>query len=243
MADVSLPIAFGAGLISFLTPCVFPLVPPYLVYLSGASIERLQMGEESGIRRRALLMALCFVLGFSFVFIAVFGAGASLIGGLISAHRDTLSLVGGGLIILMGLHFLGVLRIPFLMREARFQAGEGGNVLGAFVMGLSFGFGWTPCIGPVLGAIATRVAQEANLGYGIALLATYSAGLGLPFLIAALFMKPFMAFMRRFRRHLGLVEKAMGVLLILTGLLFLTGAVSTFQGFLLETFPILQTFG
>jgi cytochrome c-type biogenesis protein len=243
MIDVSLPIAFGAGVISFLTPCVFPLVPPYLVYLSGASIDSLQSGNDAGIRRRALIMACCFVLGFSFVFIAIFGAAASLLGGLIASHKDTLSLIGGSLIIIMGLHFLGVFRIPFLMREARFQAGEGGNALGAFVIGLSFGFGWTPCIGPVLGAIATRVAQEASLGYGIGLLGAYSAGLGLPFMIAALFMKPFMGFMRRFRRHLGMVEKLMGGLLVLTGVLFLTGAVSSFQVFLLETFPVLQTLG
>jgi cytochrome c-type biogenesis protein len=243
MADVSLPLAFGAGLISFLTPCVFPLVPPYLVYLSGASIESLQSGDDKGIRRRALLMALCFIFGFAFVFIAIFGAGASLLGGLIAAHKDTLSIVGGSMIIIMGLHFLGLFKIPFLMREARFQAGEGGNALGAFVMGLSFGFGWTPCIGPVLGAIATRVAQEASLGYGITLLGSYSAGLGVPFLIAALFMKPFLGFMRRFRRHLGRVEMLMGALLVLTGILFLTGAVSSFQVYLLETFPVLQRLG
>jgi cytochrome c-type biogenesis protein len=243
MADVSVPLAFGAGVISFLTPCVFPLVPPYLVYLSGASIERLQAGDETGVRRRALLMALAFVCGFAFVFIAIFGAAASLLGGLIAQHKDTLSLVGGALIIIMGLHFIGLFKIPFLMREARFQAGEGGNAFGAFVMGLSFGFGWTPCIGPVLGAIATRVAQEASLGYGVALLGSYSAGLGLPFLFAALFMKPFMRFMQRFRRHLGRVEMAMGLLLVLTGILFITGAVSSFQVFLLETFPVLQTLG
>ncbi len=236
MTDVSVPLAFGAGVISFLTPCVFPLVPPYMVYLSGASIERLQAGDETGIRKRALIMALAFVLGFTFVFIAIFGAAASLLGGLIAAHKDTLSLIGGSLIIIMGLHFLGLFRIPLLMREARFQAGESGSILGAFVMGLSFGFGWTPCIGPVLGAIATRVAQEASLGYGIGLLGAYSAGLGLPFLIAALFMKPFMGFMRRFRRHLGLVEKLMGGLLVLTGFLFLTGAVSSFRSFCWKPF-------
>jgi cytochrome c-type biogenesis protein len=243
MADLSLPAAFGAGLISFLTPCVFPLVPPYLVYLSGASIEQLQRHDNAAIRARAVGMALAFVAGFSFVFIAIFGAAASLVGGLIAEYKDTLSVVGGVIIIVMGLHFLGLFRIGFLMREARFQGGSGSSALGAFVMGLSFGFGWTPCIGPVLGAIATRIAQEADLGYGIMMLAVYSAGLGLPFIVAALFMKPFMGFMQRFRRHLHRVEQVMGLLLVATGLLFLTGAVSSFQLFLLETFPVLQTLG
>jgi cytochrome c-type biogenesis protein len=243
MADLSFPIAFGAGVISFLTPCVFPLVPPYLVYLSGASIEKLQAGDEAGIRQRALIMALFFVMGFAFVFMAIFGAGFALIGDAIIEYRDTLAVVGGALIVIMGLHFLGVFRIPLLMREARFQAGEGGSAIGAFVMGLSFGFGWTPCIGPVLGAIGTRVAAEADLGYGVGLLGAYSAGLGLPFLIAALFMNPFLGFMRRFRKHLGLVEKTMGGLLVLTGVLFLTGAVSSFQSFLLDRFPFLATLG
>jgi cytochrome c-type biogenesis protein len=243
MADLSLPVAFGAGLISFLTPCVFPLVPPYLVYLSGASIEQLKAGDNTAIRAKAVGMALAFVAGFAFVFIAIFGAAASLVGGLIAEYKDTLALVGGIIIIVMGLHFLGVFRIAFLMREARFQAGSGANALGAFVMGLSFGFGWTPCIGPVLGAIATRIAQEADLGYGIAMLGIYSLGLGVPFIIAALFMGPFLAFMQRFRKHLHRVEQVMGGLLIVTGVLFLTGAVTSFQFWLLETFPVLQTLG
>jgi cytochrome c-type biogenesis protein len=243
MADVSFPVAFAAGVISFLTPCVFPLVPPYLVYLSGASIEQMQAAQNVAIRRRALLMAACFVLGFSIVFISIFGAGASLLGGLVADHKDTLAVIGGVVIIIMGLHFLGLFRIGMLMREARFQAGDGGSALGALIMGLSFGFGWTPCIGPVLGAIATRAAQEASLGYGVGLLATYSIGLGVPFLIAALFVKPFMAFLHRFKRHLSTVERAMGALLVLTGVLFLTGSISTFQFWLLETFPSLQKFG
>ena len=229
MADVSFPIAFGAGLVSFLTPCVFPLVPPYLVYLSGASIETLQSDDRIDVRRHAFGMACCFVLGFTFVFVSVFGAGASLLGEVVAGHKDTLSIIGGAIIILMGLHFLGAFRFGFLMREARFQAGQGGSAAGAFVMGLSFGFGWTPCIGPVLGAIATRVAQEASLGYGMALLSIYSLGLGVPFLVAAFFMKPFLTFMKRFRRHLGSVEKVMGGLLVATGVLFLTGSISSFQ--------------
>jgi cytochrome c-type biogenesis protein len=237
MADVSLPIAFAAGILSFLTPCVFPLVPPYLVYLSGATIEKLQNEDEGGVRQRALLMALCFVAGFAMVFITIFGAGASYLGSFFTAYKDKLALIGGGLIIIMGLHFLGLFRLAFLMREARFQAGEGGSALGAFVMGLSFGFGWTPCIGPVLGAIATRVAQEGSIGYGVTLLGSYSAGLGVPFLVAAMFMKPFMGFMSRFRRHLGVVEKVMGGLLVLTGILFVTGAVTDFQNWMLYTFP------
>jgi cytochrome c-type biogenesis protein len=243
MADLSFPIAFGAGVVSFLTPCVLPLVPPYLVYLSGASVETLQNGTVAGVRRRALGMAAAFVFGFAFVFMAVFGAAVSLVGGLVAAHKDTLAIVGGAIIIVMGLHFLGLFRLGLLMREARFQAGDGGNAVGAFVMGLSFGFGWTPCIGPILGAIATRVAAEADPGYGVALLGVYSLGLGVPFLLAALFMKPFMAFMGRFRAHLPMVERVVGVLLVATGVLFMTGAVASFQIWMLETFPALQRLG
>jgi cytochrome c-type biogenesis protein len=241
--DVSIPAALLAGLVSFLSPCVLPLVPPYLIYLTGATIEHVATDEADRASKRAVLIsALVFVLGFSTVFVAL-GASASLIGGLIRAWSAELSIVAGIVIILMGLHFLGLTRIGFLMREGRLAMAKPVGLWGAYAMGLAFAFGWTPCIGPILAAILSVAAAEATVTRGAMLLAVYSAGLGIPFLLAAVMVEQFSSVFARMKRHLLQVERAMGVLMILTGIGFLTGAVSSVSIWLLETFPALQNFG
>lgn len=245
--DVGYLSAVGAGAISFLSPCVLPLVPPYLCYMAGVSVDDFR-GEGARAQDRAARFALvgasvAFVFGFSTVFVAL-GAGASTIGGLLRAYQQELAVVAGLLIILMGLNFLGVVRIPLLSREARFQAGgRPASGVAAYLMGLAFAFGWTPCIGPVLGPILTLAGGRDTVGEGAALLAAYSLGLGIPFLVAALFSGAFMRFLSRFRVHLGRVEKVMGGLLVVAGILFLTGGIQTASFWLLETFPILGTLG
>lgn len=249
IGDISLISALLAGLISFISPCVLPLVPPYLCYMAGVSLENLTQGVQPdgdgtaaiAGRSEVLLPAVFFVLGFSTVFTAL-GAGASTLGGLVRSQMDILAVAAGIVIILMGLHFIGVFRIGLLYREARF-AGGGAGIGGAFLMGLAFAFGWTPCIGPVLGTILAVAGTRETVGEGAFLLAVYSAGLGIPFLAAAMFIGPFMTFLARFRRHLGAVEKVMGGLLVLTGILFLTGGMQDFAFWLLETFPVLGTIG
>jgi cytochrome c-type biogenesis protein len=241
--DVTLLAALLAGLVSFLSPCVLPLVPPYLVYLAGTSLERLADAEpEPRVRREAVLAALLFVCGFSTVFVAL-GASASVIGGVIRAYSAELSIIAGIAIIVMGLHFLGVLRIGVLLREKRLEVTKPVGLWGAYVMGLAFAFGWTPCIGPILAAILAVAASEQTVARGAGLLAVYSLGLGIPFLLAALAVEPFAAFLVRFRRHLAKVERVMGGLLVLTGIAFLTGFVSQASFWLLETFPALGTIG
>ena len=240
---VSIPAALIAGLVSFLSPCVLPLVPAYLVYLTGATIEHVASDETPSVSRRAVMLsALMFVLGFSTVFVA-FGASASFIGGLIRAWSAELSIVAGIVIIIMGLHFLGLTRLGFLMREGRLPIPEPVGLWGAYVMGLAFAFGWTPCIGPILAAILSVAASEATVTKGAVLLAVYSAGLGIPFLVAAFMIERFSSVLTRMKRHLATVERVMGVLMILVGIGFLTGMVSSFSIWLLETFPALQNFG
>ncbi|MBO6725162.1 MAG: cytochrome c biogenesis protein CcdA [Rhizobiaceae bacterium] len=238
--------AVGAGAISFLSPCVLPLVPPYLCYMAGVSVDDFRADKRAqGAATRAPLLkaAIAFVLGFSTVFVAL-GAGASTIGALLRVWQQELAIVAGVIIIVMGLNFLGILRIPFLSREARFQAGgQPASIAAAYVMGLAFAFGWTPCIGPVLGPILTLAGGQSTVGEGALLLAAYSAGLGIPFLIAALFSGAFMRFLGRFRVHLGRVEKVMGALLVLAGIFFVTGGVQTASYWLLETFPGLGSLG
>ncbi|TMJ47698.1 MAG: cytochrome c biogenesis protein CcdA [Alphaproteobacteria bacterium] len=243
MQNVSIPAALVAGLVSFLSPCVLPLVPPYLIYLTGATIEHVSNKETvSSSKRAVMISAALFVLGFSTVFVAL-GASASLIGGLIRAWSSELSIVAGIVIIIMGMHFLGLTRIGLLMREGRLPIPKPVGLWGAYVMGLAFAFGWTPCIGPILAAILSIAAAEATVVKGAGLLAVYSAGLGIPFLIAAFMVEQFSSLFAKMKRHLASVERAMGVLMIVTGIGFLTGAVSNVSIWLLETFPALQSFG
>lgn len=241
--DVSIPAALIAGLVSFLSPCVLPLVPPYLIYLTGATIEHVAADEAEHTSKRAVMIsAAMFVLGFSTVFVAL-GASASLVGTLIRAYSAQLAIVAGVVIILMGLHFLGLTRINILMREGRLPIPKPVGLWGAYVMGLAFAFGWTPCIGPILAAILSVAAAEATVAKGAGLLAVYSLGLGVPFLLAALMIEQFSGLFARMKKHLATVERAMGVLMVLTGIGFLTGAISDVSIWLLNTFPALGNIG
>ncbi|WP_182421914.1 cytochrome c biogenesis protein CcdA [Aureimonas sp. ME7] len=237
--------ALLAGALSFLSPCVLPLVPPYLCYMAGVSVDDLRQTSErgGGVQLRLIGTAALFVLGFSTVFVAL-GAGASVVGHLLRQNLDWLSVVAGLAIIAMGLNFLGVFRLAFLSREARFQApAQRRSLGGAYLMGLAFAFGWTPCIGPVLGAILGVAGATQTLGSGASLLAIYSLGLGIPFVLAAAFSATFLQGLQVFRARLPLVEKAMGGLLVLTGVLFLTGGMQRVAFWLLETFPAFQKIG
>jgi cytochrome c-type biogenesis protein len=245
--DIGYVSAVGAGAISFLSPCVLPLVPPYLCYMAGVSVDDFRgdhgLAARPGTRTALLSSSIAFVLGFSSVFVAL-GAGASTIGHFLRVWQEPLAMAAGMLIILMGLNFLGVLKIPLLSREARFQSqGKPASAVAAYVMGLAFAFGWTPCIGPVLGPILTLAGGRDTVGEGALLLAAYSLGLGIPFLIAAIFSGAFMRFLGKFRVHLGRVEKAIGALLVVAGILFLTGGVQTASYWLLENFPVLGRLG
>ncbi len=245
MADVTYPVAVGAGLISFLSPCVLPLAPPYLCYLAGTSLDKLSASEgvDNAIARRVLIGSIIFVLGFSTVFVSL-GAAASVIGALLREHLNTLAIIAGVIIIIMGLHFLGVFKVTALYKEARFQSSNSSaSYFGAYLMGLAFAFGWTPCIGPVLASILAVAAVQESATQGASLLAAYSLGLGLPFIAAAFAVKPFLNWMQKFRRHIGMVEKAMGGLLVVTGVLFITGSFTTFSYWLLEMFPALGYIG
>jgi cytochrome c-type biogenesis protein len=234
---VTIGAALAAGMLSFLSPCVLPLVPPYLVYLTGASLERLADAEpQPRVRRKTMVAALLFVLGFSTVFVA-FGAGASAIGGLLHAYSYVLGKVAGLVIIIMGLHFLGLTPIAWLMREKRLEIPKPVGLWGAYVMGLAFAFGWTPCIGPILGAILAIAGSEESVAQGAGLLSVYSLGLGVPFLAAALAVETFAAFLVRFRAHLGTVEKVMGGLLVVAGVAFFSGWIADFGSWLIATFP------
>ena len=235
--------AFGAGLLSFLSPCVLPLVPPYLCFLAGVSLDDLQRG--SNLARSALVLprALAFVLGFGIVFVLL-GAGASGVGRLLSEHLTLLTRVAGVVIVVFGLHMLGAFRSLALLRDARFQVTRRpAGALGAFVVGLAFAFGWSPCVGPVLASILLVAGAEAEPWQGAALLGVYAAGLGVPFLLAALFSRPFLAWLASFRRHLGAIEKTMGGALVITGLLIFTGTMPVLAGWLLDLAPALGRIG
>ena len=240
--DVSLPVAALAGLLSFLSPCVLPLVPPYLCFLAGTTLEELQSGDARRTRRDALLVSLLFVAGFSTVFVAL-GATASAFGAVLRRFNQPLSIAAGIAIIIMGLHFLGLFRLGLLYRQARVEVERPPGLWSAYVMGLAFAFGWTPCIGPILAAILAVAGSEATVLRGAGLLAAYSAGLGAPFVAAAVAIGAFTAFLKRFRAHYGTVEKAAGVLLVLTGIAFLTGGMQSLSFWLIETLPGLAKLG
>ena len=243
--DVTIWAAFGAGLLSFLSPCVLPLVPPYLCFLAGAELDDLtaEGGDNDISYGKVLMVAFTFVLGFSTVFVGL-GATASVFGQLLREHLQLLAQIAGVIIIIMGLHFLGVFRFALLSREARYHhASRPAGLAGAYLIGIAFAFGWTPCIGPVLAAILAIAATEESVSNGAFLLFIYSMGLGVPFLLAALGMERFLEFAKKFRPYLGTVEKVMGGLLVLTGVAFMTGAMQTMAYWLLETFPGLANIG
>jgi cytochrome c-type biogenesis protein len=233
-------VALMAGVISFLSPCVLPIVPPYLAYISGVSLTDLNSGAG---RNRAMLPALFFVMGLSTVFLFL-GFAASAVGAVFLQYQGWFNTVAGLLVMGFGLHFLGIVRIGFLNREARLDVGDrGGSAFGAYVLGLAFAFGWTPCIGPQLGAILSLAAGEASLTRGTLLLAVYAAGLGIPFLLVAAFLPRLGGLMGWMKRHMAVIERVMGLLLWTIGLLMLTGGFSAFSYWLLEAFPALAVLG
>jgi cytochrome c-type biogenesis protein len=244
--NVTMGAAVLAGIFSFLSPCVLPLVPPYLVYISGVSLDDLSTGNKPQTSQhwsRVMLSAFLFVLGFSTVFVLL-GATAFALGNVLRQNLPLLSQVAGVAIIIMGLHYIGVFRFGFLAREARYQPQqEAASYVGAYIVGLAFAFGWTPCIGPVLAAILSVAGAEESVWRGMSLLAFYSLGLGVPFLLAALSVNAFLGFSRRFRKYIPVVEKIMGGLLVLTGVMFLTGWMQNISYWLLERFPVLSTLG
>lgn len=235
-------VALLAGIISFLSPCVLPVVPPYLAYMSGVSLT--DLGDREGeTRNKALMPALFFVLGLSTVFLLM-GFAASAVGAAFLQYQEWFNTAAGITVMVFGAHFVGVYRIGFLDREARLDAGDrGGSAFGAYILGLAFAFGWTPCIGPQLGAILSLAASEASVTRGTLLLAVYAAGLGIPFLLVAAFLPRLGGVMGWMKRHMEQIERAMGLLLWTIGLLMLTGGFSALSFWLLETFPALATLG
>jgi cytochrome c-type biogenesis protein len=246
MADVSFPAAFGAGLLSFVSPCVLPLAAPYLCFLAGASVEALADESETRARRdiliTALITALLFVAGFSTVFVGL-GATASALGAVLRQWSHALSIAAGIGVILMGLHFLGVFRIGAMLREKRLELEKPAGLWSAYPMGFAFALGWTPCIGPILATILAVAGSRDTVASGAALLAVYSLGLGLPFILAAAAIGPFIRASRHLRAQFGRVEKAVGVLLVATGVAFLTGGFQSVSLWLIETFPQFSQIG
>ncbi len=236
MTDISLPAAAGAGLLSFLSPCVLPLAPPYLCYLAGTSVEALAQESEGAARRDILLASLLFVAGFSTVFVTL-GATASVFGALLRQWSYPLSIAAGLGIMAMGAHFLGLFRLSWMYREKRLEVAKPPGLWSAYFMGLAFAIGWTPCIGPILGAILVVAGSEETVSRGALLLFAYALGLGAPFVLAALAMERFLAFARGFRGQFARLEKVVGVLLVVTGVAFLTGGFQAATSWLNEVFP------
>ncbi len=229
--QLSIPIAFLAGVVSFLSPCVLPLVPGYISMLSGASIEELRAGASAALLQRILRNSLAFIVGFSAVFITL-GASASAVGTFLRLHRTEFNIVAGIVIVVFGLHLTGLIKIPFLYREARLNTGAPRRGLGgAFMLGFAFAFGWTPCIGPILTAILALAAERETLFQGMFLLAVYSAGLAIPFLLTSLGLGQFLKVYAGFRKHLQAVEIASGVLLIALGVLMAFNKFTMISGY------------
>ena len=246
MLDITFAGAGIAGLLSFLSPCILPIVPFYLSYLAGVGINQI---SDSGsvsrdVRVRAVLAALCFAAGIITIFVGL-GAVATVFGQLVREYFGILRWVAVATIFAMGLHFLGVVRIPILYRKARMEAGDTSDVsyVGAFVIGMAFAFGWTPCVGPVLAAILFTAAGSDTAVRGAMLLFTYGVGMTAPFILAAVFIGPFMRWMARFRRHLSLVEKITGALLIVFAILIATNSMNYIAQWMLDVMPFFGAIG
>jgi len=242
ISNIGMLTAFVAGIVSFLSPCVLPLVPGYVSYVAGHSVSD-RDGGTLALRLPALGLSGSFVLGFSTVFVLL-GASATVLGQLLLDYRYELNIVGGGIVILFGLFVMGAMRLPWLQRDFRFHlAIPGGRPVSAYVLGLAFAFGWTPCIGPILGAILTVSAASATVGGGVVLLGIYSLGLGVPFLLAAVFTDGMLARIRTIGRIGRVLQLLAGLMLVLMGFAMMTGELTAFSYRLLEMFPILGTIG
>jgi cytochrome c-type biogenesis protein len=232
MTELSLPIAFLAGVVSFLSPCVLPLVPGYVSMLSGESIEELRAGADTGVAKRIFFNSIAFVVGFSTVFVSL-GASATWVGNFLATQRSVFNIVAGIVIIIFGVHLTGLVKIPFLYRDARLAAGAPKRgLVGSFILGFAFAFGWTPCIGPILAGILGLAATRDTVFAGMFLLAIYSAGLAIPFLLTGLGLSQFLKFYVRFRKYLQVVEVGSGVLLIGIGLLIAFDRFKILSGYL-----------
>ena len=230
-------IAFGAGLISFLSPCVLPLIPGYISYISGSSFNELI--EKKNIN---LFPIILFTVGFSIVFI-IFGAASTFLGQLLLQNSFELRIVAGVIIIIFSLHIMGVINLKFLNYEKRIQTNNNKNIYSPIVIGAAFGFGWTPCIGPILGSILALAATEESINKGILLLLFYSLGLALPFILSGYLIQRFLIFSKNFKKNINLVSKIGGLILLVTGILILTNQLQALGYYILNIFPFLQNFG
>ena len=237
--EVHLPIAFLAGLISFLSPSVLPLIPGYISYISGTSLDKIKEKKTNLI----VFKTIFFTLGFSFVFIAL-GSSASFIGKFFLINSDILRIIAGVIIIFFSLQIIGIINFNFMNRDIRFFTEKySDNLTFPFVVGAAFGFGWTPCIGPILGSIIALAALEENVGKGILLLSFYSLGLAIPFIISGVLINKFLLFSKNFKKYILTIKKVGGSILLLTGIAILTGQLQVLGFFILEYFPVLQNIG
>ena len=230
-------VAFGAGLVSFLSPCVLPLIPGYISYISGQSLQNIL--ESKKINLFSLVL---FCLGFSTVFV-ILGASASFIGKALLQNSDFLRILAGIIIIIFSLQLIGLINIPYLNLEKRFDAKESRNILFPYVIGLAFGFGWTPCIGPILGSILALASIEETLGRAILLLILYSLGLAIPFVLSGYLIQKFLLFSKNFKKNINFISKSGGIILLITGILILTNQLQAIGFYIIEIFPFMQKFG
>ena len=234
---IELLIAFGAGLISFLSPCVLPLIPGYISYISGSSINTII--EKKNIN---LIPIILFTIGFSIIFI-IFGAASTFLGKVLLQNSNELRIFAGIVIIIFSLHIIGIINIKFLNYEKRIQTNINKNLFSPILIGMAFAFGWTPCIGPILGSILVLAATEENLIQGISLLFSYSLGLAIPFILSGYLIQKFLIFSKNFRKNINLVSKIGGTILLITGILIISNHLQALGYYLLEVFPFLQKFG
>ena len=234
---IELLIAFGAGLISFLSPCVLPLIPGYISYISGASLDELLTNKKINLAPLIL-----FTLGFSFVFI-IFGAAASYLGQVLLQNSETLRIIAGLIIIIFSLQLIGIININFLNFEKKIYTKKNNNIWFSFIIGMAFGFGWTPCIGPILGSILALASTEETIFKAIILLSFYSLGLAIPFILSGYLMQRFLMFSKNFKKNINLVTKGGGVILLITGVLILTNQLQILGYYILNYLPFLQNFG
>ena len=234
---IELLIAFGAGLISFLSPCVLPLIPGYISYISGSSLNELL--EKKNINLTPIIL---FTVGFSIVFV-IFGAASTYLGQVLLQNSYELRIVAGIVIILLSLHIIGIINLKFLNYEKRIQTNTNSHFYSPILIGMAFAFGWTPCIGPILGSILVLAATEENINKGILLLTFYSLGLALPFILSGYLIQRFLIFSKNFKKNINLVSKIGGIILLITGILILTNQLQALGYYLLNIFPFLQNFG